>query len=385
MRPGQENHQERSRDGIVHDIDEAGGCRMTNIAPRSHTSVQHLRLGIGRQTLGATRLTDRGCRVDIGMGMGMGGVNLTVHPHPSRTSEEPFDGVNLAVHPCASHARLTDVNREVHSITVQTCTTTSLKRFMKRLTKENDTMQERHGMRFGGGHDRSRHAGAAAGVCVMLALALSGLAPQTADAAVPPSNETDFGLELDGGTCGIDTITLSTWYEAMQFGIHGTVPDVVPVKSGYRFAGWVLAPDDARIVLHPGEECSVYGPWDESGTYRTLYALWTQGDGTAADPYSGFAEIPVDGSEVYVAVGTQIRIVSDTNLTGSVEAGLTVAPNVSYVGSLVSVAYGFVDAECTIMVDVGEGLTVHVVDASAVTKLVFASDPADGEVAYVGA
>ena len=317
---------------------------------------------------------------------GRGGVNREVHHHPSRIPGDPFDGVNRAVHPCASHAGLTEVNREVHSCYVQTCTTTSLKRFMKRLSKEYDTMEERHGMRLEGrGHDRSLRAGAAAGVCVMLALALSGLAPQTADAALPPSNETDFGLELDGGTCGIDVITLATWYETMQFGIHGTVPDEVPVKSGYQFAGWALAPDDARIVLHPGEECSVYGPWDESGQYKTLYAMWTQGDGTAADPYSGFAEIPVDGSEVYVAVGTQIRIVSDTNLTGSVDAGLTVAPNVNYGGSLESVAYGFVDTKCTIMVDVGGGLTVHVVNASALPELVFASDPADGEVAYVGA
>ena len=149
MRPGQENHQERSRDGIVHDIDEAGGCWMTNIAPWSHTSIQHRHLGIRRQTLGTTSLTDKGCRVDIGMGMG--GVNLTVHPHPSRIPGDPFDGVNRAVHPCASHAGLTEVNREVHHDTVQTCTTTSLKRFMKRLTKENDTMEERHGMRLGGG------------------------------------------------------------------------------------------------------------------------------------------------------------------------------------------------------------------------------------------
>ena len=237
----------------------------------------------------------------------------------------------------------------------------------------------------GGGHDRSHRAGAAAGVCVMLALALSGLAPQTADAAPPPTDETDFRLELDGGTCGIDVITLDTYYESWTFGIIGTVPDEVPVKAGYRFGGWALAPDFALIVLHPGEECSVYGPWDESGTYKTLYALWTQGDGTAADPYSGFAEIPVDGSEVYVSVGTQIRIVSDADLTGSVDAGLTVVQNVNGEGQRESVAYGFVDAECTIMVDVGGGLTVHVVDASAVPELVFASDPADGEVAYVGA
>ena len=73
---------------------------------------------------------------------GRGGVNREVHHHPSRIPGDPFDGVNRAVHPCASHAGLTEVNREVHSCYVQTCTTTSLKRFMKRLSKEYDTMEE---------------------------------------------------------------------------------------------------------------------------------------------------------------------------------------------------------------------------------------------------